>query len=61
MSFATNINSLTLMPIFFSGGPEVTPPKARSTMKADTLSFVIPFNYKTFNFSIKLLNKLNKF
>ncbi len=26
----------TLMPIFFSGGPWVTPPKALSTMKAVT-------------------------
>jgi hypothetical protein len=30
------------MPIFFSGGPEVTPPNALSTMKAVTLSFVSP-------------------
>jgi hypothetical protein len=29
-------NVFTLMPIFFSGGPWVTPPKALSTMKAVT-------------------------
>jgi len=31
-----------LMPIFFSGGPLVTPPKDLSTMKAVTLSFFLP-------------------
>lgn len=31
-----------LMPIFFSGGPCVTPPKPRSTMKAVTLSRICP-------------------
>lgn len=31
-----------LMPIFFSGGPLVTPPKSRSTMNAVTLSRVPP-------------------
>uniref|UniRef100_A0A6B0UUS0 Putative secreted protein n=1 Tax=Ixodes ricinus TaxID=34613 RepID=A0A6B0UUS0_IXORI len=31
-----------LMPIFFSGGPEVTPPKPRSTMNAVMRSFVSP-------------------
>ncbi|TGZ54207.1 UDP-glucuronosyltransferase 1-9 [Temnothorax longispinosus] len=33
---------LHLMPIFFSGGPLVTPPNPLSTMKAVTLSFVSP-------------------
>ena len=31
-----------LMPIFFSGGPDVTPPNARSTMSAIILSLVPP-------------------
>ena len=31
-----------LIPIFFSGGPCVTPPKARSTIKAETFSVVVP-------------------
>ncbi len=31
-----------LIPIFFSGGPLVTPPNDRSTMKADILSFTSP-------------------
>mmetsp|Transcript_53444 Transcript_53444/g.134320 ORF Transcript_53444/g.134320 Transcript_53444/m.134320 type:complete len:209 (-) Transcript_53444:464-1090(-) len=43
-TFSKNTSAVldTLIPILFSGGPFVTPPKPRSTMKAVTLSFISP-------------------
>ena len=36
-----------LIPIFFSGGPLVTPPKSLSTIKAAILSLVVPSSCTT--------------
>lgn len=44
-----------LIPIFFSGGPLVTPPKDLSTIKDVTLSTSLPLNLRTIQ---KLISKI---